>query len=151
MKNNNNKSGKRAVGHRANRDIFSKRKRSEIMSAIKSKNTVLEKRLFLLLRKQGIKFKTHYGGVIGKPDIALPKSRKAVFLHSDFWHGWHLSTWEHILPSEFWKVKLKKNRERDKKVLRTLRRKGWKVMILWGHSFRKDQESSVARIARFLK
>lgn len=151
MKNNNNKSGKRTLRSKTTRDIFSKRKRSEIMSAIKSKNTILEKRLFILLRKQGIKFKTHYDGVIGKPDIALPKSRKAVFLHSDFWHGWRLSTWEHILPSEFWKVKLEKNRARDEKVLRTLRRKGWKVMILWGHSFRKNPEGSVARIARFLK
>lgn len=121
------------------------------MSAIKSKNTALEKRLFFILRKQGIRFKTHYNGIIGKPDIALPKSRKAVFLHSDFWHGWRLPIWEHILPTKFWKIKLNKNRARDKKVLRTLRRKGWKVMILWGHSFRKDPEGSVARIARFLK
>lgn len=151
MKNNNNKSGKRIVGPKTTRDIFSRRKRSEIMSSIKSKNTVLEKRLFYLLRKRGLKFRTHYGGVIGKPDIAVPKSRKAVFLHSDFWHGWRLPAWEHILPSEFWKIKLKKNRARDKKVLLALRRKGWKVMILWGHSFRKDPESSVARIVRFLK
>ena len=151
MKKRSSKSGNPPSAPKAARDIFSKRKRSEIMSAIKSKNTVLEKRLFTLLRKQGIKFKTHYEGVIGKPDIAQPKSRKAVFLHSDFWHGWRLSSWEHILPSDFWKVKLKKNRARDTKVLRTLRRNGWKVMILWGHSFRKNPESSVARIARFLK
>lgn len=151
MKNNNNKSGKLAVRPNTTRDIFSKRKRSEIMSAIKSKNTAPEKRLFVLLRKQGIKFKTHYDRIIGKPDIVLLKSRKAVFLHSDFWHGWRLPTWKNILPSEFWKIKLEKNRERDKKVLRTLRRKGWKVMILWGHSFRKDPEGSVARITRFLK
>lgn len=151
MKSKSDKSGKRTIGLKTTRDIFSKRKRSEIMSAIKSKNTALEKRLFTLLRKRGIKFKTHYGGVIGNPDIAQPKSRKAVFLHSDFWHGWRLPSWEHILPSDFWKVKLKKNRARDTKVLRALRRKGWKVMILWGHSFRKDPEGSVARIARFLK
>ena len=151
MKNNNDKSGKRAVRPKTTRDIFSKRKRSEIMSAIKSKNTVLEKRLFYLLRKQGLKFKTHYTEAIGKPDIALPKSCKAVFLHSDFWHGWRLPTWEHILPSEFWKTKLKKNRARDRKVVLALRRKGWKVMILWEHSFNKDPNGSVARIARFLK
>ncbi len=151
MKKGNYKSGKRTVGPKTTRDIFSKRKRSEIMSAIKAKNTVLEKRLFTLLRRQGIKFKTHYGGIIGKPDITQSKSRKAVFLHSDFWHGWRLPSWKHILPNEFWKVKLKKNRERDTKVLRTLRRKGWKVIILWEHSFRKDPKDSVARIARFLK
>lgn len=151
MKQKNNKSGNLTSVSKAPRDIFSKRKRSEIMSSIRSKNTIFEKRLFHLLRKRSLKFKTHYRGIIGNPDIALPKSRKAVFLHSDFWHGWRLPAWEHILPSDFWKNKLKKNRVRDKKVLLALRRKGWKVMILWGHSFRKDPEGSVARIARFLK
>lgn len=121
------------------------------MSAVKSKNTVLEKRVFYFLRKQGLKFKTHYTGVIGKPDIALLKSRKAVFLHSDFWHGWRLPTWEHILPSKFWKIKLKKNRARDKKVVLVLRRKGWRVMILWEHSLNKDPNGSVEKIVRFLK
>ena len=151
MKKRSNKSGNPLSAPKAARDIFSKRKRSEIMSSIRSKNTIFEKKLFYLLRKRGLKFKTHYRGIIGNPDIALPKSRKAVFLHSDFWHGWRLPSWEHILPSEFWKTKLKKNRARDKKVLLALRRKGWEVMILWGHSFRKNPKDSVARIARFLK
>lgn len=121
------------------------------MSRIRSAKTEFEKKIFRELRKSGVRFKTHYDGVIGKPDIAQPKSRKAVFLHSDFWHGWRLPSWEHILPSEFWKTKLKKNRVRDRKVALTLRRKRWRVMILWEHSYSKNPEGSVARIARFLK
>lgn len=130
---------------------MTKAQRSRTMSKIRSAETGFEKKIFRELRKQGVYFKTHYTGIIGKPDIALPKSRKAVFLHSDFWHGWRLPTWKHILPSEFWKIKLKKNRARDRKVLLALRRKGWRVMILWEHSYAKNPESSVARIARFLK
>ncbi|MBI2623112.1 MAG: very short patch repair endonuclease [Candidatus Liptonbacteria bacterium] len=121
------------------------------MSKIRSSKTGFEKKIFRELRKSGVRFKTHYGGVIGKPDIAQPKSRKAVFLHSDFWHGWRLPSWEHILPSEFWKTKLKKNRARDRKVVLALRRNGWRVMILWEHSYAKDPTDSVTRIARFLK
>jgi len=151
MKKGNYKSGIPALTPKTRRDIFSKKKRSAIMASIKSKNTAFEKELFHLLRKRGLKFRTHYRGVIGNPDIAIPKSHKAVFLHSDFWHGWRLPVWEHILPSEFWKIKLKKNRARDRKVVLALRRKGWKVMITWGHSFRKNPEDSVARIVRFLK
>lgn len=132
-------------------DRLTKEQRSRTMSRIRSAETGFEKKIFRELRKSGVRFKTHYDGIIGKPDIAQPKSRKAVFLHSDFWHGWRLPSWEHILPSDFWKVKLKKNRARDKKVLLALRRKGWKVMILWGHSFRKNPRDSVARIARFLE
>jgi len=151
MKKRNYKSGNPASATKARRDIFSKEKRSAIMSSIKSKNTAFEKDLFRLLRKRGIKFRTHYRGIIGNPDIAIPELHKAVFLHSDFWHGWRLPAWENILPSEFWKIKLKKNRARDRKVALALRRKGWKVMILWGHSIRKDPENSVARVVRFLK
>ena len=130
---------------------MTKEQRSRTMSKIRSAETGFEKNIFRELRKRGIYFKTHYNGVIGKPDIALPKSRKAVFLHSDFWHGWRLPSWEHILPSNFWKIKLKKNRARDKKVALALRRKGWKIMILWEHSYTKNPRGSVARIARFLK
>ena len=130
---------------------MTKEQRSRTMSKIRSSKTGFEKKIFRELRKNGVRFKTHYDGVIGKPDIAQPKSRKAVFLHSDFWHWWRLPSWEHILPSEFWKTKLKKNRARDRKVVLALRRNGWRVMILWEHSYAKDSTGSVERIARFLK
>jgi len=121
------------------------------MSRIRSERTGYEKKIFRELRKQGVYFRTHYRRVIGKPDIALPQKHKAVFLHSDFWHGWRLPIWEHILPSDIWKNKLQKNRIRDRKVRTELRRQGWDVMILWEHSFRKDPIGSVSRIVRFLK
>ena len=120
------------------------------MSRIKPANTEFEKRIFKELKKRGIRFRTHYVGAIGKPDIVQLKSRKAVFLHSDFWHGWRLPRWENILPSEFWKKKLKKNRSRDRKVIATLRRRGWKVLVLWEHTYEADLEGSLLRIAKFL-
>jgi len=131
-------------------DKLTKEQRSRTMSRIKSANTGFERMIFLELKKRGVRFRTHYDGAIGKPDIAQPRSCKAVFLHSDFWHGWRLPRWEHILPSEFWKTKLKRNRARDRKVINTLRRKGWKVMVLWEHSFETAPESSLRRIVRFL-
>ena len=131
-------------------DRLTKEQRSRTMSRIRSADTGFEKKIFLELKKRGVRFKTHYDGAIGKPDIAQPRSCKAVFLHSDFWHGWRLPKWEQILPSEFWKTKLKKNRARDRKVVTALRRKGWKVMILWEHSFDADLEASLHRIVKFL-
>ena len=133
------------------KDKLTKEQRSRTMSKIRSKDTGFEKKIFKGLRKQGVYFKTHYAGVIGKPDIALSKSRKAVFLHSDFWHGWRLSKWEHILPNDFWKTKLRKNRKRDGQVLRTLRRRGWHIIVLWEHSFNEDPEASIIKIVNFLK
>lgn len=130
---------------------MTKDQRSRTMSRIRCAKTGFEKKIFRELRKKGVYYRTHYSRIIGKPDIALPKSHKAVFLHSDFWHGWRLPIWEHILPNEFWRMKLNKNRKRDKKVTSTLRRKGWKVKVLWEHSFKKDPHGSIVGIAEFLK
>ena len=61
-------------------DKFSKKKRSEIMSRIRSTNTEFEKVVFKEIRKSGLRFRSHYTGIIGKPDITLPKAKKAVFV-----------------------------------------------------------------------
>jgi len=132
-------------------DKLTKEQRSRTMSKIRSANTGFEKVIFRQLRNRGLRFRTHYSGVIGKPDIAQPKKRKAVFLHSDFWHGWQLPRWEKTLSSDFWKTKLRKNRERDKKVITNLRRLGWGVVVLWEHSYNKDSGKCIDNIANFLR
>ncbi len=121
------------------------------MSKVRGAKTAFEIKIFKEIRRRGFRFKTNYIGIIGKPDIALPKIQKAVFLHSDFWHGWQLSRWKGILPSKFWKEKLEKNRKRDKKVLIKLRRLGWKVLVVWEHQIKKDSKRSFDKIIRFLK
>lgn len=57
-------------------DIFSAKKRSEIMSRIHSKETAAEKIVFSNLRKNKIYFQKHYSRITGTPDIALPRKRK---------------------------------------------------------------------------
>ena len=133
------------------KDKFTKAQRSRLMSRIHSKETGFENKIFTELKKRGLRFRKHYSKIIGKPDIALPKMRKAIFLHSDFWHGWYFPKWEHILPSSFWKQKIRKNRRRDRKVLTTLRIQGWEVMVVWQHQIRKKPDASISKIIRFLK
>lgn len=132
-------------------DKFNKTKRSEIMSNIRSSNTEFERVIFRKLRKNGINFMKNYRGVIGKPDIALPRSKRAVFLHSDFWHGWQLPRWEKILPSSFWKNKLRTNRARDEFVRRKLKKAGWKVLTVREYKINHDLEEAVNKIINFLK
>lgn len=133
------------------RDIFSKRKRSEIMSAVKSKNTLLERRVFSLLRKSGLRFKIHYAKVIGKPDIAIPSKKRAIFIDSDFWHGWRYPKWKHRLTSDFWVNKIEANRKRDRKVNRILRRDGWQILRIWEHNLEKDMARTVLRVEKYLR
>ncbi|RZD19594.1 MAG: hypothetical protein EVG15_00760 [Candidatus Acididesulfobacter diazotrophicus] len=72
-------------------DKFTKEKRSEIMSNIRSQNTKVEILVFRELRKRKIYFQKHYKKAIGNPDIALPRKKKAVFIDGDFWHGYQFS------------------------------------------------------------
>ena len=73
-------------------DVFSKRKRSQVMAAIRSKgNKDTELKLAAILRAHGIKGWRRHRPLPGKPDFIFPKHRLAVFVDGCFWHGcrWH--------------------------------------------------------------
>jgi len=114
-------------------DIWSKEKRSDVMSKIRSKNTKPEKLLRSLLHKKGLRFRIHRKDLPGKPDIVFPKPRVAIFVHGCFWH-FHKDCNEGRIPStnsKFWKNKLEKNIAKDKKVIKELILMGWNVIIVW--------------------
>lgn len=113
-------------------DVFDPAKRSEVMSKIRSKNTKAELIAFRYLRQQKIYFQKHYARAPGKPDIALPRKKKAVFINGDFWHG---KTYDRVLknhgPGSYWVLKITRNMERDKQQLEELRHNGWSVLVVW--------------------
>src|SRR3989344_3397357 len=99
-------------------DKFTKKKRSEIMSKIRSRDTQVEKLVFRELGRHGIYFQKYYKRAIGNPDLALPKKKKAVFIDGDFWHGYQFAKLKKRLPKEYWLKKIKKN---DRKVYSILK------------------------------
>lgn len=121
------------------------------MSAVRSKDTKLEKLVISGLKAEGLNFKTYYTGVIGKPDIVIPNRKKAVFIDSDFWHGWQYPRWSHKLTSDFWINKIGNNRKRDQKVNRILRKSGWVIMRVWEHQLKNDYEEVMRKLLKFLK
>lgn len=132
-------------------DMFTKQKRSEIMSRIRARNTGIEKRVFSYLRKHRIHFQPHYGRVPGKPDIALPSKKLAVFVNGDFWHGYRFSAWRRRIPGEYWRDKIASNIKRDRTHLRALKKQGWRVLKVWGHELLDDPELACSKIADFLR
>jgi DNA mismatch endonuclease (patch repair protein) len=131
-------------------DIYSKDKRSAIMSHIRSKNTLPEKEVFAYLNKNNIVFKKHYAKIPGRPDIALPRSKRAVFINGDFWHGWHFQKWFEKVPF-FWKQKISANINRDKRNYAKLRRSGWKILRIWEHELESKKRSvTLERLDNFL-
>lgn len=121
------------------------------MSRIRSKNTGIERIIFAYLRKNKIYFQKHYSRIPGKPDIALPSQKKAVFINGDFWHGYRFNKWKDRLPKEYWRDKIEANIKRDAKNCRYLKNKGWKVMKVWSHSLKKSPAEKCQEIADFLK
>ncbi len=134
-------------------DMFSPEKRSEIMSHIRSKDTEAERIAFRYLRKYKIYFQKHYARAAGKPDIALPRKKKAVFIDGDFWHG---RDYERIVASrpegDYWPAKIAYNIERDAKNRAELKKNGWKLLVIWESDIKrkKTRDSALEQIARFL-
>jgi len=121
------------------------------MSRIRSKNTKIELMVFKDLRKRKIYFQKHYSKAPGNPDVALPQKKKAIFINSDFWHGYRFKKWQNKIPREYWQDKIKKNIKRDKRNIRKLKNDGWKILIVWEHELKKKPEKSLNRIAEFLR
>lgn len=113
-------------------DVFSKRKRSEVMSRIRSKDTKPEIRLRKKLHTLGFRYSLHSNRLPGKPDLVLKKYRTVVQVRGCFWHG-HTCADGHIPKSRasYWKPKLEKNKQRDKINDRKLRAMGWTVIVVW--------------------
>ena len=132
-------------------DTVSGEKRSWIMSRIKSKNTQPE----LLVRKfvfsLGLRYRLHSPHLPGKPDMALAKFKKAIFVNGCFWHG-HGGCTKWRLPKTnrgYWQAKIGRNRERDAKNLLALRKIGWKTLVLWECEL-SDPMKSGQKILRFV-
>lgn len=113
-------------------DVFSKERRSEIMSHIGSKNTKPEILIRKALHHSGYRFRLHVKTLPGKPDIVLPKYRTAIQVRGCFWHG-HDCIDGHLPKSnkEYWEPKLLKTKRRDRTNDRALRLEGWSVIIVW--------------------
>jgi DNA mismatch endonuclease, patch repair protein len=123
-------------------DIFSKRKRSEIMSKIKPKDSTQELIIRRLIFSMGYRFRLHSKDLPGKPDIVFPKYKKVIFVHGCFWHG-HKNCKRAAIPATnrgFWKNKISKNLIRDKRNYALLRKIGWNYLIIWQCQIKKQNE-----------
>lgn len=120
-------------------DIFTKEKRSSVMSLIRGKNTKPEIKVRKLLFSKGLRFRLHDRRLPGKPDIVLKRYRIAIFVNGCFWHNHNCR--KNTKPnsnSEFWSNKLKQNVDRQKQVVIALKKLGWNTFILWECNINKS-------------
>ncbi len=150
-------------------DVFSKQKRSEVMSRIRSRgNKGTELALAILFRRHGITGwrrqvrvvverrrssvegqKASVSRLAVRPDFVFPKLRLAVFVDGCFWHGCPKHGTKPKGNAAFWKNKFARNIARDRLVTRTLRPARWRVLRIWEHELaRKNEARLVRRIQR---
>lgn len=132
-------------------DVFSKEKRSWIMSRVKGRDTKPEILVRSFVHRMGFRFRVHRRDLPGSPDIVLPRHGKVIFVHGCFWHG-HRGCHRSQRPTtnkKFWNKKLEGNIERDNRFRRMLHGLGWKVLIVWQCETRKP-DKLFGKLERFL-
>lgn len=136
-------------------DMFTKKKRSEIMGRIRSKNTGIENIFCKLLSNKlyplGYRYRRNYKYVAGCPDVVFIRYKVAIFLDGDFWHGYNYSKEKNRLPKRYWREKIKNNIDRDKRNRANLKKDGWKVVRIWEHEIKKNPSKALDRVISILK
>jgi DNA mismatch endonuclease (patch repair protein) len=133
-------------------DLFTKAKRSEIMSRIRSRDTKPEKSVRSLLRQLGYRFKLHVASLPGRPDIVLVKYRTVVLVHGCFWHRHSKCRYSYTPKTRvsFWTQKFAANQRRDRRVRAALKRLGWRAIVVWECETRKPGSLAI-RLEREIK
>ena len=127
-------------------DIFSKSKRSQVMSRIRSHgNAATELRFIRLLKDAGITGWRRRQPIQGKPDFVFQKLQLTVFVDGCFWHGCPRCYSEPKSNRAFWRQKIAANRARALTVNRALRKTGWRVLRIWEHELKKKNEARLLR------
>lgn len=153
-------------------DIFTRRKRSAVMAAIRSHgNRATELRLIQVFRLNGITG-WRRGCVIRepayahallrrgqrktedrrqkkrfsvRPDFVFSRLRVAVFVDGCFWHGCPRHGTRPRTNARFWRDKIARNQARDRQVSRLLRKLGWRVVRVWEHELKRKDEGKLVR------
>jgi DNA mismatch endonuclease, patch repair protein len=134
-------------------DTLTTAQRSERMSLVRSKDTKPEMAIRRLVHKMGFRYRLHARDLPGSPDLVFPGRGKIIFIHGCFWHRHGTNCKNTRWPKsklDFWRPKLERNHQHDKIVCRELRRRGWRVLVVWECQLNNTQ-GLTRRIRAFLE
>jgi DNA mismatch endonuclease (patch repair protein) len=120
------------------------------MARIRGRDTKPERHLRSLLWANGFRYRLHYLGLPGRPDLAFPTLKAAVFVDGCFWHG---CPKHYVRPRSrhpFWARKLRENVTRDATQCQQLESMGWRVVRLWEHDVLATPDKALAAVEALL-
>jgi DNA mismatch endonuclease (patch repair protein) len=132
-------------------DSIEKEKRSEIMKAVRSSGSKLEKKLAQELWRNGIRYRKNVKDLKGKPDFAIKRYKTVIFVDSCFWHGCK----EHCrIPQsnrDYWTSKINRNKERDQETTQFYENENWTVIRVWEHEMKTNFMETSERVLALVK
>lgn len=133
-------------------DVLLPSQRSYCMSRIRGKDTKPEMIVRRTAHALGVRFRLHRRDLPGTPDLVFPKLRAVVFVHGCFWHMHRCRLGRVVAKTnaKFWAEKRRANVARDARNRRSLRRLGWRTLVVWECQTR-DADMLSRRLRAFLK
>ena len=132
-------------------DVFTKIVRSEVMRSVRSKgNKSTELKLIHIFRANHITGWRRNYPLFGSPDFVFPRNRVVVFVDGCFWHGHPCRNIKPKANRKYWRLKIEKNRRRDKAISRELSKQGWQVLRFWECHLAQKPNACINKIHRAL-
>ena len=141
-------------------DVYTRAERSALMAKVRGRgNLTTEQALAKVFRAEGwsgwLRQRTIGGRVDDgarfqvRPDFVFAARRLAVFVDGCFWHGCPRHGTCPRGNAAFWRAKFRRNRARDRRDTRRLRRVGWRVLRLWEHELKpKARPTLLAKLRK---
>ena len=123
------------------------------MQRVKNKDSEIELILRRGLRKRNLRYRKNVKTIYGHPDIAFIEKKIAIFVDSEFWHGYDFEHRKEDFKTNqnFWITKIERNMTRDREVNEHLQSAGWTVLRFWGKEIKKDIERCVEIIVEAIQ
>lgn len=121
-------------------DNVTPKKRSNIMSKVRSKDSNLELSIRRILFKKGFRYRKNVARLYGKPDIAFISKKTVIFIDSCFWHGCSKHCRMPKSNKSYWIKKIGSNIKRDKIVNKYYKENKWNVLRYWEHQFKESDK-----------
>lgn len=126
---------------------------TKVMKANRGSGTKPELILCKALRDAGYPgYRLNWKKAVGRPDIAYPGRKIAIFVNGCFWH--RCPKCNLSLPkthTDFWQQKFNRNIERDLKKTKELESVGWTVITVWECEIKNALESTVFKLVQIIE
>ena len=120
------------------------------MRAVRRRDTKPELVLRRALFAAGVRgWRCDYRHAPGRPDLAWPALKVAVFVDGAFWHG-HPSRHRPGRSGKYWDQKIAANMARDRRVDRELRDRAWHVLRIWDFELAESTAAVIERVGELL-